>query len=93
MFGPIASATQSPSITDIKKWSTEQLIQHLQAKFPKLKKDSLDILDQNDVEGIGFLSLTEDKLMAVGMKLGPAVIIAGYIEQLNATGKYTFALF
>src|SRR4051794_27965082 len=79
-------ATQSPSITDIKGWSTEELIRHLQAKFPnQLSKAALDILLDNEIGGITLLELTKEELMTIGMKLGPASVIAGYIEEFKGT--------
>ena len=75
---------QPPSIADIRGWNTEQLIQHLQSKFPnKLDNEDLGILTKNKIEGISFLSLTKEDLMALGMKFGPASVIAGYVEELK----------
>ena len=74
---------QAPSIADIEKWNTEQLIQHLQAKFPnKLSKAALDILKEQRIRGRAFLRLTE-KDLSDGMKRGPASVIAGYVEELK----------
>ena len=87
--GSSVVATQAPSITDIKGWSTEHLIQHLQAKFPDdLDGEDLGIFQKQKIRGRAFLTLTEEKLMADGMKRGSAAVIAGYVNELNATGKY-----
>jgi hypothetical protein len=45
-------------------------------------------LREQEIEGSAFLRQTEEKLMADGMKRGPAAVIAGYVNELNATGKY-----
>ena len=75
---------QSPSVADIGKWNTEQLIQHLQSKFAgQLSTTALNVLRENEIGGISFLSLTKEDLMAAGMKLGPASVIAGYVEELK----------
>ncbi|CAG8593513.1 9434_t:CDS:10, partial [Paraglomus brasilianum] len=70
-------ATQPPSITDIRGWSTEQLIGHLQAKFS-------DDLDDEDLE-----NLQKQKIKGHGMKRGPASVIAGYIDELKGTWHST----
>ena len=74
---------QAPSIADIEEWNTEQLIQHLQAKFPDdISNTALNILKEQEIEGVAFLRLTEEDLMSYGMKCGPASVIAGYVEEL-----------
>ena len=85
---------QAPSAADIRGWNTEQLIQHLQKKFPnKLSQAALDILSDNEIEGTSFLNLTKEKLMAAGMKLGPASVIAGYVEELKGMYPSNLSLF
>ncbi|RUS30414.1 hypothetical protein BC938DRAFT_479415 [Jimgerdemannia flammicorona] len=80
----------SPSITDIERWSTEQLTQHLQARFPnQLSKAVLDVLLENEIGGTAFTMLTVEELMADGIKRGPAAVIAGYVKELNATALLT----
>jgi hypothetical protein len=73
-----------PSITDIRGLSTEQLIQHLQAKFPDdLDNGDLGILQMQKIKGCAFLALTEEKLERYGMKGGPVSGIAGYVTELK----------
>ena len=77
-------AVQSPSIADIKESNTEQLIKHLQEKFPKdLVEEDFGILRHERIRGSSFLRLTKEDLMADGMKRGPASVIAGYVEELK----------
>ena len=76
--------TQLSSITDVKSWSTEQLIQHLKDRFPDdLNRAALDILREQEIRGRAFLTLIKEELMAVGMKLGPASVIIRYVEDLK----------
>ena len=76
--------TQLPSITDVESWSTEQLIQHLQAKFPDdLNRAALDILREQEIRGRAFLKQTKEDLTSYGMKGGPASIIASYVKDLK----------
>ncbi|CAG8535419.1 7883_t:CDS:2 [Paraglomus occultum] len=45
--------TQPPSITDIRGWSTEQLIRHLQAKFfDDLDDEDLEILQKQKIKAV-----------------------------------------
>ena len=75
---------QPPSITDIEGWNTDQLIRHLQSKFPgKLDEEDLEILKKEKIEGMAFLEQTKEDLMADHMKRGPASIIAKYIKELK----------
>src|SRR4051812_35803463 len=83
---------QPLSISDIKEWSTEQLIQHLQAKFPDdISVTALNILEEQEIRGHAFLALTKKDLMADGMKGGPAAVIAGYVNELK--GVFFFSIY
>ncbi|RUS25976.1 hypothetical protein BC938DRAFT_471397 [Jimgerdemannia flammicorona] len=83
--GEASVAAQQPLTTDeIKKWNTDQVIQHLTEKFPgKFSEAALNILRNEEIEGRAFLKLTKGDLMADGMKRGPASIIDDYVKELN----------
>jgi hypothetical protein len=75
-----------PSATNTEGYNTDQVIQHLQDKFPKKLSDvALDILRKQEVEGIAFLELTEEKLTKhpYNMAGGPAAVIGRYVKELN----------
>src|SRR5438270_12142230 len=75
--GSSVIATQPPSINDIRGWSTAELIQHLEAKFPDdLDHEDLGILQKRKIRGRAFLEMTGDKLEKYGMEGGPAIVIA-----------------
>jgi hypothetical protein len=48
-----------------------------------LDDEDFEILREQKIRGRAFLELTETKLMAEGMKLGPAIIISRYIKKLK----------
>jgi SAM domain (Sterile alpha motif) len=73
-------------LSDIRRWNTEQLIQHLKGQFlDDLDNEDLKILKDQKIRGRVFLTLTEEKLERYGMKGGPAGAIAGYIDELKGT--------
>ncbi|RUP42715.1 hypothetical protein BC936DRAFT_138190 [Jimgerdemannia flammicorona] len=79
-----SEATQPFTTDDINKWSTKDVIQHLQAKFPgDFDAEDFEVLLKRKIRGRAFLKLTEGKLSDIGMEYGPASIIAGYIKELN----------
>ncbi|RUO95818.1 hypothetical protein BC936DRAFT_143166, partial [Jimgerdemannia flammicorona] len=83
-LGRFSTAAQLPPATDIEKWDTKKIVQHLQDKFPgELLQEDFDILVAQRIGGHSFLRLTKDDLMADGMKRGPATVIAGYVEELK----------
>jgi hypothetical protein len=82
-----------PSITEVQGWSVDQVIGHLQNVRPELSRAVFSILRRQEITGRAFLDLTEENLMQVSMALGPAKIIAGYIQEVK--GMYptcSFAL-
>ncbi|RUS26189.1 hypothetical protein BC938DRAFT_471107 [Jimgerdemannia flammicorona] len=70
-----SSKAAQPLTTDgINKWNTDQVIQHLQAKFPgDFDNEDLEVLQKRKIRGRAFLKLTEEKLMTHGMEPGQAI--------------------
>ncbi|RUP35556.1 hypothetical protein BC936DRAFT_138500, partial [Jimgerdemannia flammicorona] len=85
--GTMSSGTLTPSIPSIRGWDTEQLIQHLQAKFTKFSHSAFNILREQQINGSEFLVLTKEDMVVDGMKHGPAIAFSEYIKELQAEGK------
>ncbi|GES95247.1 hypothetical protein GLOIN_2v1561751 [Rhizophagus clarus] len=56
----------------VKDFDTEELIEYLKKKDLKLKEPHFKILRKEEIAGLDFLKLTEEKLERYGMKGGPA---------------------
>ena len=78
------------TVDEIKEWDIDQVIDYLKEKFPKLSQRALNILRDNEVEGISFLGLTKEELMQDGMVRGPAKVIAEHVQELK--GMYHLRL-
>lgn len=48
-----------------------------------MDNEDLEVLRKEKIRGRAFLSLTEEKIIAIGLKFGPVSVIAGYIEELK----------
>ncbi|CAI2191961.1 9350_t:CDS:2, partial [Funneliformis geosporum] len=75
----------TPSVEEIKRWSPEQVISFLKSKKNELylREEDIKIIEDNWVAGQAFILLTEEKLMSIGLKLGPTSSIAYLIETLK----------
>ena len=67
----------------VKDFNTEELIDYLERKDLKLTKIHFKILRKEEIAGLDFLKLTEEKLERYGMKGGPATRLVDFIEGLN----------
>src|SRR3954452_8377292 len=93
MSSQISSPASPISITEeiftrimsnvVKNFNTEELIDYLRRKNLKLDKDNIKILRKEKISGLVFLELTEEKFCSIGLALGPATILAKFIEGLS----------
>ncbi|PKY39650.1 hypothetical protein RhiirA4_240730 [Rhizophagus irregularis] len=67
----------------VKDFDTEELIEYLKKKDLKLKEPHFKILRKEEIAGLDFLKLTEEKLERYGMKGGPATRLVNFIEGLS----------
>ncbi len=76
----VSSRTMSDVIKD---FNTEELIDYLERKDLKLTETHFKILRKEEIAGLDFLKLTEEKLERYGMKEGSATRLVDFIEGLN----------
>ena len=76
----ISSRTMSDVVKD---FNTEELIDYLERKDLKLTETHFKILRKEEIAGLDFLKLTEEKLERYGMKGGPATVLVEFIESLS----------
>src|SRR5436189_5202744 len=67
----------------VKDFNTEELIDYLERKDLKLTETHFKILRKEEIAGLDFLKLTEEKLERYGMKGGPATRLVDFIEGLS----------
>ncbi|GBB93235.1 hypothetical protein RclHR1_21360002 [Rhizophagus clarus] len=67
----------------VKDFNTEELIYYLVRKNLKLDKDNIKILRKEKISGLTFFELTEEKFRSIGLAVGPATILAKFIEGLS----------
>ncbi len=67
----------------IKDFNTEELIDYLGRKNLKLDKDDIKILRKEKISGLAFLKLTKEDFRSIGFALGPATVLAEFIEGLG----------
>ncbi|CAG8617493.1 10652_t:CDS:1, partial [Paraglomus occultum] len=74
-----------PSVEEIKKWKTEQVITFLESKKDELRLEEVDfnIINRNMISGSSFLLLTEEKLRNIGLSLSPAITIAHLVKEIS----------
>lgn len=72
-----------PSITDIKCWSTQQLIQHLREKDLLSDSHLAETLTTEKIDGASFLELTRQDLAQCNIPMGPAIKVIKYIDELK----------
>ena len=78
-----------PSVEEVSKWKRAQVLTYLQSKKDELDLDDedLDVIRTNKVAGRAFLELTADKLMRVGLTMGPAESIEKLIRDIKSEGE------
>ncbi|CAB4430731.1 unnamed protein product [Rhizophagus irregularis] len=75
--------TKEPTVDEIKKYKTKELIDFLQQKEDdlELEKEDLEIVRKQRINGCDFLRITEKKLEKWGMAGGPAARLAYFSEE------------
>ena len=67
----------------IKDFNTEKLIEYLGRKDLKLKESYFKILQKEEIIGLAFLELTEEKFRSIGFILGSVTTLAKFIKGLG----------
>src|SRR5271166_2488672 len=75
----------------VENWDTETLIDFLKEQNLKLDdKKHYDILRKEEIIGLSFLDLNEEKFRSVGFALGPATLLAKEAKTLKEKPKRSF---
>ena len=98
MSSPSASPPSSPASTSststeerstrtmadvVKDFDTEELIEYLRKKNLKLKESHFKIFRKEEITGSAFLDMIKEEFRDIGFALGPAKILAKFIEDLG----------
>src|SRR2546421_6482172 len=75
----------------VENWDTETLIDYLKEQNLKLEKKHFDILREEEINGLSFLDLNEEKFRSVGFALGPATLLAKEAKVLKEKPKRSFS--
>ncbi|PKY45850.1 hypothetical protein RhiirA4_542898 [Rhizophagus irregularis] len=75
----------------VENWDTESLIDFLKEQNLKLEKKHFDILRKEEITGLSFLDLSEEKFRSVGFALGPATLLAKEVQTLKEKPKRAFS--
>ena len=67
----------------VKDFNTEELIDYLGRKDLKLKESHFKILRKEEITSLAFLKLTKENFRSIGFTLGPATVLAEFIEDLS----------
>ncbi|GBB86868.1 hypothetical protein RclHR1_01330022 [Rhizophagus clarus] len=67
----------------VKDFNTEELIEYLGRKDLKLDENDIKILRKEKISGLAFLKLTKENFRSFGLTLGPATVLAEFIEGLS----------
>ncbi|RIA79846.1 hypothetical protein C1645_839794 [Glomus cerebriforme] len=86
------TATGNDSVTlaeEIKKYDTAKLIEFLQGQENLgLNEAAIKILENEEVNGLDFFDLTEEKLERHGMKMGPATRLVKFAKEFGDKIQY-----
>ena len=74
----------------VENWDTETLIVHLKEQKLNLEKKHFDILRNEEITGLSFLDMTEEKLRSYGFKGGLATLLAKEAKTLKEKPKRAF---
>jgi len=77
----------------VENWDTETLIDFLKEQNLKLEKKHFDILRKEEINGLSFLDLTEEKFERYGFKGGPATLLAKEAKILKEKPKRAFSAY
>jgi len=76
----------------VENWDTDTLIDYLKEQHLKLDdKKHYDILRKEEITGLSFLDLNEEKFRSVGFTLGPATLLAKEAKTLKEKPKRAFS--
>ncbi|PKK58988.1 hypothetical protein RhiirC2_795471 [Rhizophagus irregularis] len=76
----------------VENWDTETLIDFLKEQNLKLDdKKHYDVLRNEEITGLSFLDMTEEKLRSYGFKGGPATLLAKEAKTLKEKLKRAFS--
>ncbi|RGB26462.1 hypothetical protein C1646_721113 [Rhizophagus diaphanus] len=75
----------------VENWDTETLIDFLKEQNLKLEEKHYDILRNEEITGLSFLDMTEEKLRSYGFKGGPATLLAKEAKTLKEKPKRAFS--
>ena len=80
----ITEEVSSQTMLDVvKDFNTEELIDYLERKDLKLTETHFKILRKEEIAGLDFLKLIEEKLKRYGMKEGPVTRLVDFIKGLS----------
>src|SRR3954447_10984959 len=68
-------------VNDVKKYDTEGLVSFLKSQNLGLSETAINILEEEEINGLNFLDITEEKLRSYGMKGGPAMTLAKFAKE------------
>jgi len=77
----------------VENWDTETLIDFLKEQNLKLEEKHFDILRNEEITGLSFLDMTEEKLRSYGFKGGPATLLAKEAKTLKEKPKRAFSTY
>jgi hypothetical protein len=82
----IMTFSQQPSVEEISKWNSMQVIKFLETKKDELllDEDHIKIIKNQEITGPAFLLLTIEELKSYGLKGGPSMIIAKLVKELKS---------
>ena len=67
----------------IKDFNTEELIEYLKKKNLKLEESHFKILRKKEISDLTFLDTTKEEFRNYGLKAGPVITLAKFIEGLS----------
>ncbi|RIA96787.1 hypothetical protein C1645_814816 [Glomus cerebriforme] len=75
----------------VENWDTETLIDFLKEQNLKLEEKYYNILCNEEITGLSFLDMTEEKLSSYGFKGGPATLLTKEAKTLKEKLKRAFS--
>ena len=77
----------------VENWDTETLIDFLKEQNLKLEEKHYDILRNEEITGLSFLDMTEEKLRSYGFKGSPTTLLAKEAKTLKEKPKHAFSTY
>lgn len=79
----LLSIEKLPSIEEIKGYNTNVLVEFIRKQKININDDALKIIYDEQIAGLDFIKLTEQKLRSYGMKGGPSTRISDIVDLLK----------